>query len=386
MRLTIVAILVAVTVVAQPTSGAFLAQDATPAATLLLPYFEVDLDDANGPNTVFRVNNIAPFPVLAHVVLWTDWAVPTLGFEIFLNGSGSVDVDLRDVFAGRLPGTVPLVLAAARTNGSIPVSCGNDTLDLASVTHINVAHSGGPSAVYGQRCAGEDFNDRRARGFITIDTLFDCTDDLPSDSEYFGETTALSNSNVLTGYYAFLNRTKGTSAGALLVSIEARNNVNGESFYSRFAASDGDDDREPLPRSWVGQYFNDARETDVITWRDPGQEVNPIPCGGTPPAFPLLDTFVFLRSPAGASFNASEFVPFPTAANRTTVGSATLPSPYPFGLLSLSVPSFPLAVLSGISIADEPQAFVTFLHRLDEDRAVMVPASSRPTPTPDFLP
>ena len=28
-----------------------------PAATLLLPYFEVDLGDANGPTTLFSINN-----------------------------------------------------------------------------------------------------------------------------------------------------------------------------------------------------------------------------------------------------------------------------------------------------------------------------------------
>ncbi len=36
-----------------------------PAATLLLPYFEVDIADPNGVDTFFSINNAEPFSVLA---------------------------------------------------------------------------------------------------------------------------------------------------------------------------------------------------------------------------------------------------------------------------------------------------------------------------------
>ena len=41
--------------------------DATPAATLLLPYFEVGPD----VTTVFSVHNASPEPALVQVTLWT---------------------------------------------------------------------------------------------------------------------------------------------------------------------------------------------------------------------------------------------------------------------------------------------------------------------------
>jgi hypothetical protein len=117
-----------------------------PASTLLLPYFEVDLDDVNGESTSFRVANSSPLPVIAHVVLWSDWAIPTFGFEIYLDGNGAVDVDLHEVFAGRLPAPVPFVFAA-RTSGGIPIDpCSSPFLDIDEVQHLTSSHSGLPLA------------------------------------------------------------------------------------------------------------------------------------------------------------------------------------------------------------------------------------------------
>src|SRR3954462_10550019 len=48
-----------------------------PAPTLLIPYFEVDLNNLSGQNTLFSVNNSSYKPALARVVQWTDWGVPT---------------------------------------------------------------------------------------------------------------------------------------------------------------------------------------------------------------------------------------------------------------------------------------------------------------------
>ena len=54
--------------------------DNVPAATLLLPYFEVDPDESRRPTTLFSINNASARAALAHVVLWTDLGVPTLSF------------------------------------------------------------------------------------------------------------------------------------------------------------------------------------------------------------------------------------------------------------------------------------------------------------------
>jgi hypothetical protein len=81
--------------------------DAVPAATLLLPYFEVDLATPNGEQTTFSVNNAESAPLLAKVTLWTDLGRPTFNFDVDLGGYDSVEVDLRLLFQGIVPRTSP---------------------------------------------------------------------------------------------------------------------------------------------------------------------------------------------------------------------------------------------------------------------------------------
>ena len=40
-----------------------------PAATLLLPYFEVDVSGTTGQTTLFTVTNVTRYPQIAHVTL-----------------------------------------------------------------------------------------------------------------------------------------------------------------------------------------------------------------------------------------------------------------------------------------------------------------------------
>src|ERR1700719_2018972 len=80
--------------------------DAVPAATLLLPYFEVDLNNPNGLTTLFSVNNASATAVLVHVVMWSDLAVPVLDFNVYLTGYDVQSVNLRDIIVnGNLPQT-----------------------------------------------------------------------------------------------------------------------------------------------------------------------------------------------------------------------------------------------------------------------------------------
>ena len=67
---------------ARPVTAALCAIDGRPGATLLLPYFEVDLDHGDGPTTLFSVNNASATAVLANVVLWTDLGGPTFTFPL----------------------------------------------------------------------------------------------------------------------------------------------------------------------------------------------------------------------------------------------------------------------------------------------------------------
>jgi hypothetical protein len=68
-----------------------------PAATLLLPYFEVDIANPSGLNTTFSVNNAFSSAVLAHVTFWSNLSVPFLAFDLSLTGYDQETVDLRDI-------------------------------------------------------------------------------------------------------------------------------------------------------------------------------------------------------------------------------------------------------------------------------------------------
>src|SRR6267154_6227882 len=68
-----------------------------PAATLLLPYFEVDLASTGEQTTLFTITNVSRYSQIAHVTLWTDWAFPVLTFNIFLAGYDVQSINLKDI-------------------------------------------------------------------------------------------------------------------------------------------------------------------------------------------------------------------------------------------------------------------------------------------------
>ena len=88
--------------------------DAVPAATLLLPYFEVDLNNPNGLTTLFSVNNASATAVLAHVVVYSDLSVPVLDFNIYLTGYDVQTINLRDIIVN---GLIPQTASAGQDPG-----------------------------------------------------------------------------------------------------------------------------------------------------------------------------------------------------------------------------------------------------------------------------
>jgi hypothetical protein len=67
-----------------------------PAATLLLPYFEVDTVNRT-QDTLFTITNVSRFSQIAHVTVWTDWSFPVLDFNIFLTGYDVQGISLSQV-------------------------------------------------------------------------------------------------------------------------------------------------------------------------------------------------------------------------------------------------------------------------------------------------
>src|SRR2546423_15516091 len=78
--------------------------DDVPGATLLLPFFEVDLANPNGVTTLFSINNTSATAILAHAVVWSDLSFPVLDFNVYLIGYDVLSINLPDIFfRGNLP-------------------------------------------------------------------------------------------------------------------------------------------------------------------------------------------------------------------------------------------------------------------------------------------
>ncbi|MEO8459955.1 MAG: hypothetical protein ABI451_05445, partial [Dokdonella sp.] len=79
--------------------------DPVPAASLLFPYFEVDLGNAAGADTILTVDNASATAILSHVTIWSDRGVPAAAFNIYLTGYDVQNFSMRDVLNGTLPAT-----------------------------------------------------------------------------------------------------------------------------------------------------------------------------------------------------------------------------------------------------------------------------------------
>jgi hypothetical protein len=360
---------VAALVASRPALATVCALDPVPAATLLLPYFEVDLSHPDGVSTLLSVNNAGSPPVLVNLVLWTDLGVPTLSVPIYLTGFDVQTINLRDLFRGMPPGTAsagqdPLDsvspkgafsqdLNFASCDGLLPPQ----PLDAATLAHIVAAHTGQRSAALGG-CAGRQFGDGLARGYVTLDTVSSCSLDVryPTDPGYFaaGGHGRATDQNVLWGDYFLVDPAKNFSTGESLVRLEAvpgRFVAGDTTFYGRMVGYTGADDREPLSTQWATRYVNGGAfkgGTDLILWRDPERPgiVYDCPVGPTGSWFPLGQSstavfdeeehlavpLIFPTNPPPACFSCL-LLPAPAVTNRVTVGGASLPVPFVFGWL-----------------------------------------------------
>ena len=276
--------------------------DPVPAATLLVPYFQVDLDHPNGRTTLFSITNTEVQPVLANVVLWTDWAVPTLQFEVYLAGNDVQTLNLRDILInGRLPATGAAVSPhgvlsgepvafpgcnASTTPGEAPVYP-VPALSASERARLQDFHTG--RCHDGQRASFFGIGDNVARGYITVDVVERCSSLTPADSGYFGEGGVAGHRNALTGDYFLVDADEAFAQGELAVHVESFPGELGPgdyTFYRRYVAGSGVDGREPLGtlysfRHMTGGVFDGG--THVIVWRDTGSAAAaPVDCQAAP--------------------------------------------------------------------------------------------------------
>lgn len=355
--------------------------DVVPAATLLLPYFETDLANENGKQTAFRITNSSATAILVNVTLWTDLGVPTFSFPIYQPGFASTDVDLRLLFKGILPitasaGQDPTGLISPQGDWSQDInfaSCGGvipftGLLPTATLTALRNAHTGLASTSLGGNCGGVPRGDSIARGYITMDTVNQCGGPAtPADVGYFlpGGAGRGTYQNVMTGTVTYLERSQNYAFGEPLVHIESNgfpgsgtSYVAGDNtFYGRYNAYSGGDNREPLMSISQSRYLNGgalAWGTDFIVWRDPGVAITPFACGAIPAAFPMTQNEIkSFDEQENVAFINGNFFPYASQL----VGSATVTS-QGFGFLRLNL-TMPTGVAA---VAGRHQSHVSFRH------------------------
>ena len=305
--------------------------DNVPAATLLIPYFEVEPSNPNGVTTLITLHNSSASAGVARVTLWTDLGLPTASFNIYLTGYDSEIISLSKVFNRMVPFTADAGddqndtqnpndgisnkgILSQDINFPGAGSQSADTIGTSISPSLFAAHTGNLSDEYfGGQCGARNFGDGVARGYVTIDTTNTQSVNNALDAAYFN--LELDARNIYTGDYAIINQATREVLADIAVPIEgAPMSIGTRTFYGRFVANNGSDRREPLPTAWAGRVS--TGRTDFLYWRDPGTVTAPFACGSQP-VLPTGQFRLTLVNPTG--FNASNPTgnPFPFVSGST---------------------------------------------------------------------
>jgi len=356
-------------------------QDA-PAATLLLPYFEQDCDDPNGITTLFSVNNASAADTVAHVTVWSNKSVPVFDFDIYLTGYDVATLNLRDVLCnGNLPvtgtGGVSNVgdfsVSSSDPLDNFAASCGatggpnppgsppnytNPALDPGFRAHVRAYLTGNQSPST-NLCASSPTTN--LTGYITIDDVHICNLEFPSDPGYFAAngTGIASNHNQLWGDWFLADTANNFAQGDTLVHIQAQNDFlggpNAYTFYDRYVAGTGVDNREPLATNFATRHFTGdfapgfPGDTQLLVWRDSTTSAAVAFLCGTAPAWEPLCTqqivifdeeenpVTVAGPPVSGVPEFDQPEPFPDETQRVTVGGPdfTIPAGWERGWLYL---------------------------------------------------
>jgi hypothetical protein len=345
-------------------------QDA-PAATLLLPYFEVDCSDPNALTTLFSVNNASAASTVGHVTVWSNKSIPVFDFDIYLTGFDVQTINLRDVLCnGNLPvtGRSPISNVGNFSNpnednpnllDNFDPTCGdtigtppayqNPALNAAFLAHVQAWLTGNQSPSTGT-CASSPTDD--LVGYITVDDVHFCNLEFPSDAGYFAPngTGTASNHNTLWGDWFLVDTANNFAQGDTLVHVQAQDDFlggpNSYTFYGRYTFGVGfADNREPLATNFavrhiVGGLFDGG--TDLLVWRDSTTgSVAPFNCNSGPAWEPLCTRQVVIfdeeENPVTVQGPPVSGVPeqdspeaFPEETQRVSLGGPDFPIPAGF--------------------------------------------------------
>lgn len=326
-----------------------------PAATLLLPYFEVETS-ARNVDTFFTIVNTSYLPQIAHVTVWTDWSMPILDFNVFLTGYDVQSLSLYDIIVnGIIAPTNPNLTAGGTSSTTTPGSASalnnaNPNISLVGCANLPgfipanlraaiqaALTDGTPSAVLGctgtariGSAAGTHPSATTAVGYVTIDVTSVCSTTLPNSLTYF--TTEILFDNVFTGDYQVINKATGNNFTGANPLVHIRAVPEGgragfpltgaqtnfpRTFYARYTntavAANNTDRRQPLPSVWAARWIQGgaaAQNTNVKMWREG-----------------VTGLTTCATASSNASLSIAEVVRFDARENPTTYAAGIIISP-----------------------------------------------------------
>jgi hypothetical protein len=364
--------------------------NATPGATLLFPYFEVDPSSPTGRNTLLSLQNTSATAVLDHVTVWTDLGYPVLTFNIYLTGYDVESIDAYDLLVN---GNVPTTASAGQDPGDqvSPKGPFSQDINFASCSgqlpyqpatllqtfrnDLKAALTGHSAGFLHSQCSAYNHGDSIMRGYVTIDTVNNCTQRMPTDSGYFasGGGGDATNQNVMAGEYFLVDAGSHLLQSDTAIAVHADSNNPDFStpgkytFYGRIdpgAAWSAVDNRQPLPNTWAVDA--QAAGTELIVWRDIKIPPTLFSCSQPlPPSagLPLGQEAAFSFDNQASPLAIPAGSPFGLATQRVVLGTAAFPLPVKPGWAYVGLGYDNLAVPGANAPADTAadQAFISVL-------------------------
>jgi len=370
-----------------------------PAATLLLPYFEVDFrsTQTTARTTLFTITNVSRFSQIAHVVVWTDWSYAALDFNIFLTGYDVQAINLYDLFSrgviappsgttsnttvptGNPPDAQPSTANPGNPNITSLANCNAlpGPLPPSIVADLQSVFTAGTStgAICSSTTARLGGTHTNAIGYLTVDVVANCSTSLvANDPSYFASTILFDN--VLIGDYQDINPNPATgnfAGGNPMVHIRAvpEGGFAGSNpgtnlpftFYDRYtlgitpaALGRRFDRRQPLPALFAARYIQGgtgAFNTNYKIWREGIQVACPTSAATAPTNNSALPVTELVR------FDEHE------NASISSGGIIFSPPPAAFGLPETSSQPLSGAVFPSIPTAAGDLAGWTYLNLND---------------------
>jgi hypothetical protein len=277
-----------------------------PAGTLLLPYFEVDLENAAGETTLFTITNVSNLDQIAHVTLWTDYSFPVIDFNIYLTGYDVQAINLYDIIARGViapdAGTGTAVTKRGTysdVNAALTLTACDrlpGALDPIYITRMQQAFTLGRVPAFGAAAACNTVGQAHdnAVGYATIDVADVCSTSLPTDPGYF--ETEIRFDNVLIGDYQQVNSAQNFAQGNPMVHIRAIPEggdpndpdpiINFDrTFYSRYIGGLVFDRRQPLPSVFAARWIQGGAstfQTSYKIWREGETDLGGTTCSQWP--------------------------------------------------------------------------------------------------------